>query len=54
VVYFIDALDECPESEIRDLVEFFEDLSEVAAAKGIRFRVCFSSRHYPNVSLEKC
>jgi hypothetical protein len=54
VTCFIDALDECPESEIRDLVEFFEDLGEIAAAKSIRFRVCLSSRHYPNVSLEKC
>jgi hypothetical protein len=54
VICFIDALDECPESEIRDLVEFFEDLGEFTATKGIRFRVCFSSRHYPNVSLEKC
>jgi hypothetical protein len=54
VTCFIDALDECPESEIRDLVEFFEDLGEFTATKGIRFRVCFSSRHYPNVSLEKC
>jgi hypothetical protein len=54
VTCFIDALDECPESEIRDLVELFEDLGEIVAAKNIRFRVCFSSRHYPNVSLEKC
>jgi hypothetical protein len=51
---FIDALDECTESEVRDLVEFFEDLGNITAKKGICFRVCFSSRHYPNVSLEKC
>jgi len=54
VTCFIDALDECPESEIRDLVEFFEDLGGYTTAKGICFRVCFSSRHYPNVSLERC
>jgi hypothetical protein len=54
VTCFIDALDECPESKIRDLVEFFENLGECAAAKSIGFRVCFSSRHYPNVTLEKC
>jgi hypothetical protein len=54
VTCFIDALDECPEKDIRDLVEFFEDLGESATVKGICFRVCFSSRHYPNVSLEKC
>jgi len=54
VTCFIDALDECPESDIRDLVEIFEDLGETTAAKGIGFRVCFSSRHYPNVSLGHC
>ena len=54
VTCFIDALDECPESEIRELVEFFESLGDFTAAKGICFRVCFSSRHYPNVSLDNC
>lgn len=54
VTCFIDALDECPESEIRELVEFFEGLGNFTTTKGIYFRVCFSSRHYPNVSLENC
>jgi hypothetical protein len=54
VTCFIDALDECPESEIRELVEFFEDLGNSTTTKGICFRVCFSSRHYPNVALENC
>jgi hypothetical protein len=54
VTCFIDALDECPESEIRDLTELFEDLGTSTVTKSICFRVCFSSRHYPNVSLEKC
>lgn len=54
VTCFIDALDECPESEIRELVEFFEGLGNSTTTKGIYFRVCFSSRHYPNISLEDC
>jgi hypothetical protein len=50
----IDALDECPEVEIRELVEFFEELGEAAVDKGIELRVCFSSRHYPHVTMDKC
>jgi hypothetical protein len=54
VTCFIDALDECPESDIRDLIDFFEDLGDTTAMNGICFRICFSSRHYPNVTLAKC
>ena len=51
---FIDALDETSEDEIRELIDFFEELGNNVVAKQIGFRVCFSSRHYPNVELEKC
>jgi ankyrin repeat protein len=50
----IDALDECPEAEIRDLIDFFEELGEAVTDKKIEFRVCFSSRHYPHVTMDKC
>lgn len=53
VACFIDALDECPEDAIRDMVRFFENLGEENAAAQRRFNVCFSSRHYPNISIEK-
>ncbi|KAK5994160.1 Putative ankyrin repeat protein [Cladobotryum mycophilum] len=46
---FIDALDECDEQQIRDMIDFFEDLGKQSARCGIQFRVCFSSRHYPYV-----
>ncbi|KAI9692402.1 MAG: hypothetical protein M1822_006633 [Bathelium mastoideum] len=48
---FVDALDECPEDQVRDLVEFFEDLSQLMATGQIRLHVCFSSRHYPHISI---
>lgn len=54
VTCFIDALDESSEDEVRDLIDFFEDLGNDVVAKGITFRVCFSSRHYPHVELVKC
>ncbi|KAJ6017363.1 Pfs NACHT and ankyrin domain protein [Penicillium sp. IBT 35674x] len=49
---FVDALDECDEQQVVDMVRFFEDLAEESTAKGILFRICFSSRHYPYISIQ--
>jgi ankyrin repeat protein len=51
VVCFIDALDECEEELVRDMVQFLEQISDVAISEGIRFQVCFSSRHYPHITI---
>ena len=51
---FIDALDETSEDEIQNLVDFFEELGNVAVARRLSFRVCLSSRHYPHIELERC
>jgi hypothetical protein len=53
VVCFIDALDECEEWQIRDMISFFIHVSEFAESAGIRFQVCFSSRHYPHITIGK-
>ncbi|KAI0162080.1 hypothetical protein GGR57DRAFT_498426 [Xylariaceae sp. FL1272] len=53
-VLFIDAMDECCDEEVRDLVKFFSDLSRQAVKAGARLDVCFSSRHYPHISIEDC
>ncbi|EEU34627.1 uncharacterized protein NECHADRAFT_10992, partial [Fusarium vanettenii 77-13-4] len=50
---FIDALDECDEQEVRDMVQFFEELVENTVEKGIQFRVCFSSRPYPYIEIRQ-
>lgn len=50
---FIDALDECDESEVRDMMSFFEALGEIAVSEGMVFRVCLSSRHYPHITIAK-
>ncbi|PTB64492.1 purine and uridine phosphorylase, partial [Trichoderma citrinoviride] len=49
---FIDALDECDEQQVRDMVSYFEDLGREAIKRGIQLRICFSSRHYPYISIE--
>ena len=53
VICFIDALDECEERQIREMISFFEHVGELAVSAGIRFQVCFSSRHYPHITISK-
>jgi hypothetical protein len=42
---FIDALDECREGDVRDLIDFLDGLQEAT------LYVCFASRHYPIVKV---
>ncbi|KAK4239627.1 hypothetical protein C8A03DRAFT_42779 [Achaetomium macrosporum] len=53
VACFIDALDECDQAEVRDMVAFFQHLGDLAIPLGTRFRVLFSSRHYPYITISK-
>ncbi|KAI9859110.1 MAG: hypothetical protein M1813_007066 [Trichoglossum hirsutum] len=53
IVCFIDALDECEEWQIRDMISFFEHVGELTLSAGIKFHVCFSSRHYPRITIRK-
>ena len=48
---FIDALDECEEDQIRDLMAFLKQLGQFAISSQIHFHVCLSSRHYPHISI---
>lgn len=50
----IDALDECDESDVRDMVDFFEEVGSSAVASGVKRRVCLASRHYPRISISRC
>ena len=47
---FIDALDEADDLQIRDMVSFFHQIGIQAVQNGVKFRVCFSSRPYPEIS----
>ncbi|POR31456.1 Uncharacterized protein TPAR_08331 [Tolypocladium paradoxum] len=49
----IDALDECDETLVRSMVTYFEDVAQRAVSSGTQLRVCFSSRHYPHISLRR-
>ncbi|EIT79062.1 ankyrin repeat protein [Aspergillus oryzae 3.042] len=48
---FVDALDECDEDQVRDMLSFFEQLGEFAVDRQQRLLVCFSSRHYPHIAV---
>ncbi|THC97164.1 hypothetical protein EYZ11_003379 [Aspergillus tanneri] len=50
---FVDALDECDEQQVVDMVQYFEELAERSTARGILLRICFSSRHYPYIVIRR-
>lgn len=53
LICFIDALDECPEDQIREMMASFQRLGELATYTRTSFRVLFSSRHYPHITIRK-
>ncbi|KAM0715549.1 hypothetical protein Q7P37_009047 [Cladosporium fusiforme] len=51
---YIDALDECDDSEAASIIEYFEDLTDSTVSENIQFFFCVSSRHYPHITMAKC
>jgi ankyrin repeat protein len=51
ITCYIDALDECKTKEVRRAIGRFEDLAESVITKSIGFRICFSSRYYPQITM---
>ncbi|CAH0048392.1 unnamed protein product [Clonostachys solani] len=49
IVFFIDALDECDEDKIRDMIKFFENIGQEHPS--INLSIFFSSRHYPHITI---
>ncbi|KAL3449841.1 hypothetical protein BJX65DRAFT_294467 [Aspergillus insuetus] len=45
---YIDALDECEDSQAARMIRFFEELCEESVGN---IRICFSSRHYPHIEI---
>ncbi|GKU10148.1 unnamed protein product, partial [Fusarium langsethiae] len=48
---YVDALDECDEQQVMDMVGYFEDLAEQCTEDAVHLQICFSSRHYPFVDI---
>jgi ankyrin repeat protein len=53
ITCFVDALDECKIEDVRRAIERFEDLSESVTRSKIQFRICFSSRYYPQITMRR-
>ncbi|OAP56960.1 hypothetical protein AYL99_09072 [Fonsecaea erecta] len=54
LLLFVDALDECNETDIQDVVEFLELLSTDAKKSDVALRICLSRRHHPPLRITKC
>jgi ankyrin repeat protein len=54
LVLVIDALDECPEKDIRDLLRFLEGLTESSRLHSVILWICLASRHYPGITTRFC
>ncbi len=52
LICFVDALDECDDDQVRDMVAFWGQLGQATALSGLKFRTCFSSRHYPHITID--
>ncbi|KAI0428333.1 hypothetical protein F5Y09DRAFT_290491 [Xylaria sp. FL1042] len=52
VTCFVDALDECGESQVRDMIDYFERLGQSALDTEGKLYICFSSRHYPTICIQ--
>ncbi|KAF3023520.1 hypothetical protein E8E14_008004 [Neopestalotiopsis sp. 37M] len=46
IICLIDALDECDQNQVRDVVSFLETL----AGNSTSLHICFASRHYPRIT----
>lgn len=54
VIIFIDAIDECDSSSIRDVADFWREITMTAYRAGVQLSVCLSSRHFPAISVNDC
>lgn len=50
---YIDALDECDDNQVQQMIEFFEELGDRAALAETKVYICFSSRHYPQIYIKR-
>ncbi|KAH7383015.1 heterokaryon incompatibility protein-domain-containing protein, partial [Cadophora sp. MPI-SDFR-AT-0126] len=53
LMIFVDALDECDTKQTMGMVCFFEELCDHAKESQVRLQICFSSRHYPTIVVQK-
>ncbi|TVY31662.1 Vegetative incompatibility protein [Lachnellula occidentalis] len=53
LMIFVDALDECDQNQVVGMLGFFEELCDHAREAQVHLQICFSSRHYPTIVIQK-
>ena len=53
LMIFVDALDECDKNQATGMLCFFEELCDYAREAQVWLQICFSSRHYPTIIIQK-
>ena len=51
IFWYIDALDECEEDEIRLAIQYFENLAHSTKSQKVNLLICLASRHYPRITI---
>lgn len=54
VEIFTDALDECDEDQVREFIRRMAKSAKIAQRTGRTLNVCWSSRHYPQITVPHC
>ena len=54
IMVFVDALDECTDEDVREVVRSFEECALKARKSMSHLDICWSSRHYPHIGVKSC
>ncbi|KAK6088470.1 ankyrin repeat-containing protein [Seiridium cupressi] len=53
-IILVDAVDECDERTVREVVFLFGEICNTATDNVLELNICLSSRHYPTISIAHC
>ncbi|KAI7786516.1 hypothetical protein LA080_003245 [Diaporthe eres] len=54
IIIFVDAIDECDSNSMREVADFWREITNTAYGAGVQFSVCLSSRHSPAITVNNC
>lgn len=55
LTFYVDAVDEgSVDNDVLEMVEFFQELADIAISEALQLSVCLANRHYPKLSVDRC
>lgn len=54
IIIFVNAIDECDSNSMRDVADFWREITNTAYGAGVQLSVCLSSRHFPAITINDC